>query len=90
MSSERGLRAARSGQRNQVSFGVAIEFARVDVVWLLPFDSTETLTTKAFPRALDGGTATVQRVSDFRIGPTLVGFQQDACSGKFLSIVVAS
>jgi len=64
-----------AGQRNQAGSGVGIEFAAVGAVWVLPFDSTETLTTKAFPRPLDGGTATVQRVSDFRVALTRVGFQ---------------
>jgi len=56
-----------------MGFGVAIEFARIDTVRFLPFDSPETFARKAFPLVLDGGTATIQRVSDFRIAPAFVG-----------------
>jgi hypothetical protein len=72
-----------------MGLGVAVEFARVNTVRVLPFDGAESLSAESLTRALDGGAATVQRVSDFRITPSLIGLQQDTCSGGFLRTVVA-
>jgi hypothetical protein len=73
-----------------VGFSVSIEFARVETIRFLAFDGAKTLAGEAFARALDGGAATVQRVSDFRLAPAFAGFQQDTCSGEFLGAVVAN